>query len=92
MPTEAEFQEKVAEALTRLNVPGVAVGVAIGQETHVAFHGVTNLDEPLPVNAGTLFQIGSTGKTYTRQRSCSSWNRVASSWMRRFAPMFRNFD
>ena len=65
MPTEAELREKVAELATRLDVPGVAAGVAMGQETHVAFHGVTNLDEPLPVDAGTLFQIGSTGKTYT---------------------------
>jgi len=65
MRTEPELQEKVSEVATRLNVPGVAVGVAIGPATHVAFHGVTNLDEPLPVDAGTLFQIGSTGKTYT---------------------------
>ncbi len=65
MPPEAELQAKVAELATRLDVPGVAVGVAMGQEMHVAFHGVTNLDEPLPVDAGTLFQIGSTGKTYT---------------------------
>ena len=65
MPTEAELQEKVAELATRLDVPGVAVGVAMGEETHVAVHGVTNVDEPLPVDAGTLFQIGSTGKTYT---------------------------
>ncbi len=65
MPTEEELQEKVAEVATRLDVPGVAVGVAMGPETHVAVHGVTNLDEPLVVDAGTLFQIGSTGKTYT---------------------------
>ncbi len=65
MPTEAELQEKVAELATRLDVPGVAVGVAVGQETHVAVHGVTNVGEPLPMDAGTLFQIGSTGKTYT---------------------------
>ena len=65
MPTEAELQEKVAELATRLDVPGVAVGVAMGQETHVAVHGVTNVDAPLSVDAGTLFQIGSTGKTYT---------------------------
>ena len=65
MPTEAELQEKVTEVATRLDMPGVAVGVAIGTKMHVATHGVTNVDEPLPVDAGTLFQIGSTGKTYT---------------------------
>ena len=87
MPTEAELQEKVAELATRLDVPGVAVGVAMGQEMHVAFHGVTNLDEPLPVDAGTLFQIGSTGKTYTataimraRTRSICSCTRCRHCW------------
>jgi hypothetical protein len=29
MPTEAELREKVAELATRLDVPGVAVGVAM---------------------------------------------------------------
>ena len=43
----------MAELATRLDVPGIAVGVAMGQETHVAFHGVTNLHEPLPVDSGT---------------------------------------
>ena len=33
--------------------------------TEYAFSGVTSVDHPLPVDAGTLFQIGSTGKTYT---------------------------
>ncbi len=30
----------------------------------MAFHLVTSVEDPLPVDAGTLFQIGSTGKTY----------------------------
>ena len=47
MTTEAELQEKVAELATRLDVPGVAVGVAMGQESHVAVHGVTNVDDQL---------------------------------------------
>ena len=65
MTTEKELQEVVADAAGRLHVPGVAVGVALRDETHAAYHGVTSVEDPLPVDAGTLFQIGSTGKTYT---------------------------
>jgi len=46
-------------------IPGVAVGVwADGQEIY-ACHGVTSLDNPLPVNQDTLFVLGSVTKTYT---------------------------
>ena len=30
-----------------------------------AYHGVTNVENPLPVDHSTLFQFGSTGKTFT---------------------------
>src|SRR5206468_7396774 len=48
-----------------LDVPGVAVGVYLAGEEHYAFHGITNIDNPLTVDENTLFQFGSTGKTYT---------------------------
>jgi CubicO group peptidase (beta-lactamase class C family) len=65
MATEAELRGQVSTLADRLEVPGVAVGVVIGDEDHAAFHGVTSVEDPLPVNDGTLFQTGSTGKTYT---------------------------
>ena len=65
MPTEAELKAQVSVLAERLEVPGVAVGVAFGDEEHLAFSGVTSVEDPLPVDEGTLFQIGSTGKTYT---------------------------
>ena len=34
-------------------------------EEQYAYHGVTSIENPLPVDAGTLFQFGSTGKTFT---------------------------
>jgi CubicO group peptidase (beta-lactamase class C family) len=55
----------VVERMEALGVPGVAVGVLHGDREHAAGFGVTNLDHPLPVDAETLFQIGSTTKTYT---------------------------
>src|SRR4029078_9441155 len=65
MATEAERKGQVSVLANELDVPGVAVGVVIGDEDHTAFHGVTSVEDPLEVNERTLFQNGSTGKTYT---------------------------
>lgn len=61
----AELEEHVKEAAERLGVPGVAIGLYAGGEEDYLFHGVTSIDNPLAVDAATLFQIGSTTKTYT---------------------------
>jgi CubicO group peptidase (beta-lactamase class C family) len=63
--SEQQLREHVSEAAEALEVPGVAVGVYLDGEEHYAFHGVTSLENPLPVDENTLFQIGSTGKTIT---------------------------
>jgi len=62
---EKQLQEWVGEAASRLEVPGVAVGVLIDGQEQYAFHGVTSVENPLPVDEHTLFQFGSTGKTFT---------------------------
>ena len=59
------LQAAVKEAAERLNVPGVAAGVIHGDVEDHVFHGVTSVEHPLPVGEDTLFQIGSTGKTFT---------------------------
>lgn len=51
--------------MARLRVPGVAIGVVDGAHEYLAGFGVTNVEHPLPVDADTLFQIGSTTKTVT---------------------------
>jgi CubicO group peptidase (beta-lactamase class C family) len=61
----SELQEKVSALATELGVPGVAVGVVHEGEEHYAYAGVTSVENPLPVDDATLFQFGSTGKTYT---------------------------
>ena len=59
------LQDVVAALAEELQVPGVAVGVFLdGREEH-AFHGVTSIENPLPVNEHTLFLCGSTTKTFT---------------------------
>jgi CubicO group peptidase (beta-lactamase class C family) len=60
-----QLQKQLTERATELEVPGVAVGVYHDGAEHHAFHGVTSIENPLPVEENTLFQFGSTGKTYT---------------------------
>jgi CubicO group peptidase (beta-lactamase class C family) len=62
---QERLRARVAEGAERLAVPGVAVGVYHAGREQYAFHGVTSIENPLAVDERTLFQIGSTGKTYT---------------------------
>ena len=60
--TLSGFVEATAEGY---GIPGVAVGVwADGRESY-ACHGVTSVDNPLPVDRDTLYLMGSVTKTYT---------------------------
>ena len=65
MTDHADLQAHVSKLAAELDVPGVAVGVVLGDESHIACHGVTSVEDPLAIDSSTLFQIGSTGKTYT---------------------------
>lgn len=58
------LQQRVRELAEELEVPGVAVGIFHEGEERYAFGGVTSVENPLPVDEATLFQFGSTGKTY----------------------------
>ncbi len=60
-----EFRSFVEAEVTRRRVPGVAVGVLHDGVEHTAAFGVTNMDNPLPVDEDTLFQVGSITKTFT---------------------------
>ena len=59
------MQSWLDENAKELGVPGVAIGVYFEGTDHLAFHGVTSIDNPLPVDENTLFLYGSTQKTYT---------------------------
>ncbi len=61
----AALQEAVTEIAGRLEVPGVAVGVLLDGKEEYAFHGVTSIENAVTVNEDTLFQFGSTSKTFT---------------------------
>ena len=59
------LETEVAQAAQELGVPGVAVGVDHGGQREIVTYGVTSLDHGRPVDEATLFQIGSTAKTFT---------------------------
>jgi CubicO group peptidase (beta-lactamase class C family) len=60
--TLSDFVEATA---TKLGIPGVAVGVWADGREITACHGVTSVDNPLPVDPQTLYVLGSVTKTYT---------------------------
>jgi CubicO group peptidase (beta-lactamase class C family) len=51
--------------MDEFGVPGVAVGILHGDDEEVAGFGVTSVENPIPVDGDTLFQIGSITKTFT---------------------------
>ncbi|WP_448506997.1 serine hydrolase domain-containing protein [Mycolicibacterium thermoresistibile] len=61
----AELDAKISELMAEHGVPGVAVGIWHAGREHLRGFGVTNVDDPEPVSADTLFRIGSTSKTFT---------------------------
>ena len=57
--------EKVMAEMAKAGVPGVSLGIlADGREEYASF-GVASIETKQPVTADTLFQIGSTTKTFT---------------------------
>jgi CubicO group peptidase (beta-lactamase class C family) len=55
----------VTELATKYEIPGVAVGVWTKGKTYLACHGVTDLDQPGPIDPGTPFLVASVSKTFT---------------------------
>ena len=51
-------------ALEEFGVPGAGVGIRIDDENHAFGYGLTNCEFGVPVDGDTLFQIGSTSKTF----------------------------
>jgi CubicO group peptidase (beta-lactamase class C family) len=98
MDSEAVFKricDRVPDAMKRLNVPGVAVGVyGEGREFGAGF-GVTSTRNPLPVNEKTLFQIGSNTKTFVAtaaMRLVESGTLDLDAPIRRYLPDFKMRD
>lgn len=61
----AELEEFVHTSMETYGIPGVAVGILCGGTEYVRGFGVTDVEHPAPVDADTLFRVGSTTKTFT---------------------------
>jgi|GEM_PF-2584228 Predicted metal-binding integral membrane protein (DUF2182)/Beta-lactamase len=59
------FTDVVSTTAKKFKIPGVAVGVFADGKDVYACHGVTSLDNPLPVDKDTLYVLGSLTKTST---------------------------
>jgi CubicO group peptidase (beta-lactamase class C family) len=62
---ERRLSSVVTKAMDRFTVPGVSVGLLLDGEEHYVSEGTTSVEFPLDVDERTMFQIGSTTKTYT---------------------------
>lgn len=60
-----EICDRIPDAMARHKVPGVALGIVCEGREFIKGFGVTSIRHPLPVDERTLFQIGSTTKTFT---------------------------
>jgi len=65
LETDDALSAVVAEKAREHRVPGLSVGVLVDGRALAATHGVTSSTHPVPVDADTLFMIGSTSKTLT---------------------------
>lgn len=61
----SDLQEFLSNKADELGVVGATAGVLVDGREESAFSGLTSVENPLPVHERTLFQFGSTGKTYT---------------------------
>jgi len=85
----------VHESMERLGIPGAAVGVVHGAVEEIAGFGVTSLENPLPVDGDTLFQIGSITKTFTAaagMRLVEDGRLALDAPVRRYLPDLRLAD
>jgi CubicO group peptidase (beta-lactamase class C family) len=64
-PARDELREAVTATATRFGISGVAVGVRADGREEYACHGVTSLENPLPVDRDTLYVQGSVTKSVT---------------------------
>ena len=60
-----EIRSWLPDLMDEKHVPGLALGLLRDGEEATAGFGVTSVENPLPVTADTLFQIGSITKTFT---------------------------
>lgn len=92
----ADFDEYVNKAMKDWGVPGVAI--AIVKDDKVVFakgFGVRDLNKPTPVDANTLFAIGSSSKAFTAASLAMLVDENKIKWddpVTKYLPGFQLFD
>jgi CubicO group peptidase (beta-lactamase class C family) len=62
--SETTLSEVVEYAAEKFGIPGLSVGVWAGGAATYAAQGVTNIEDPHPIDQNTLYSIGSTSKPF----------------------------
>ena len=62
---ESAVDAAIQPAMTKYNIPGMAVGVTVADKRYVYSYGVASAETRQPVTRDTLFEIGSITKTFT---------------------------
>jgi len=94
-PLPADIARLVRRQMAETKTPGVAVGMLLDGRAYAQGFGVTNVSFPAPVDTQTLFQIGSTGKTFTAtavMRLVERGDLELDLPVRRYLPDFRLRD
>jgi CubicO group peptidase (beta-lactamase class C family) len=90
-----ELDAKIRAGMAKYSIPGVAVGVLHGGREYVRGYGVTNVDDPVPVDGDTVFRVASTTKTFTGtavMRLVEQGRLDLDGRVRRYLPDFRTAD
>jgi CubicO group peptidase (beta-lactamase class C family) len=94
-PLWESLGEFVQQLMKQHQVPGVALGILHQGQISTTGFGLTNVEHPLPVTAGTLFQIGSITKTFVGtaiMRLVESDHLNLDATVRTYIPDFRVAD
>jgi CubicO group peptidase (beta-lactamase class C family) len=97
-PSDAKFDAIATLAESRMKqhgVPGLALGIIHNGQVTIRGLGVTNVEDPLPVNAHTVFPIASISKTFAATailRLAEQGKVDLKAPVRRYLPEFRVRD
>ena len=91
----AALRMRLDEGLRLHVVPGAAVGIVAGGGEQIVCAGITNVEQPLPIDADTVFEIASVTKTMTAtvaMRLVADGRLSLDAPVRRYLPEFRVAD
>ncbi|HEX9001850.1 MAG TPA: serine hydrolase [Blastocatellia bacterium] len=92
----AGFEEVVADAMKKFEVPGMAIAIVKGKEVVFAKgFGFRDVEKQLPVTADTLFAIGSSSKAFATFVLGTLVDEGRIEWdkpLRNYIPWFKLYD